>query len=189
MMTFLKRFWDTGTSEREAAAALYLKAVEKAREPAFYLEFDVPDTIDGRFDMIVIHTGLTVRRLRTAGDEHTATVAQEMFDLMFLDFDRSLRELGVGDLSVGKHIKKMGQAWYARVAAHDASIDKAAQGNIHALEQTLQDTLFRSLAPAPHLAAMARYVLRANAHLQAQDLKALAEGRVDWSVPVTETRA
>jgi cytochrome b pre-mRNA-processing protein 3 len=187
MVTFLKRIWPTAP-HREAARTLYRKAVEQARVPAFYRTFGVPDTVDGRFDMIVIHTGLTVRRLRDAPENALPrTVAQEMFDYMIVDFDRSLREMGVGDLSVGKHIKKMGQAWYARAATYDRGIDEAAAGDAGALERALVETLFRATPDAGGAKAIAHYILRAEAHLKSQALTVLATGEIDWSIAVEET--
>ena len=87
-----------------AAHALYGAIVAAAREPAFYDRLGVPDTMDGRFGMIGLHAALVMRRLRTAGPEGQP-LAQALFDLMFADLDRNLREAGVGDLSVGRHVK------------------------------------------------------------------------------------
>ena len=98
------------SSEWSPGSALYFALLQQARHAVFFRDWGVPDTVDGRFDMIVLHAMLVIRRLRQGGAEGQA-VAQEMFDRMFLDFDRSLRELGVGDMSIGKQIKKMGKAF------------------------------------------------------------------------------
>jgi cytochrome b pre-mRNA-processing protein 3 len=181
MFAFLNRLWPGPAPDREAAVALYRKAVEKAREPAFYRDLAVPDTLDGRFDMIVIHTGLTIRRLRDAPEGDVARrVAQQMFDHMFTDFDRSLREMGVGDMGVGPRIKKMGRAWYARAATYDAALDAAIAGDRKALETALRETLYRGQPEAGGIPHMADYLLRADAHLKAQPVAALARGDVDW---------
>ena len=88
---------------------VYGSLIKKSRETVFYRDYGVPDTIDGRFDMIIIHAMLVFRRLRNRG-EQAEIMSQNIFDLMFQDMDRSLREMGVGDLSVSKQIKKMAKA-------------------------------------------------------------------------------
>ena len=185
MLAFFSRILRGAAPIREAAQALYRKAVEKARDPAFYQSLDVPDTVDGRFDMIVIHTGLTIRRLRDAPAGDVAhRVAQEMFDQMFTDFDRSLREMGVGDMGVGPRIKKMGQAWYARAASYDRGLDAAIAGDRALLETALRESLYRAKADARGVTGMAEYMLRADAHLKTQPIPPLAEGEIDWGCDV-----
>ena len=156
-----------------AAERLYHGAVEQARDPAFYLHCGVPDTVDGRFEMIALHVFLVLRRLRQGG-ESAADTAQELFDAMFVDMDRSLREMGVGDLGVGRRVKAMAQAFYGRVAAYDHGLD--ADGD--ALAEALLRNAFRGTAPAPQaLAALVAYVRREAEALAAQTLGGLLEGR------------
>ncbi len=173
--------------EDNAALSLYRSLVEKARTPAFYSELGVPDTVDGRFDMIVIHAMLVLRRLRGGGARAEA-VGQALFDLMFKDMDQSLRELGVGDMSVGKHIKRMAKAFYGRATMHETGLETAiANGDARILESALTDTLFRRKEPVPAaLHAIAAYIQRADRHVQAQALDALAAGVVDFAVAVQE---
>src|SRR5690349_8287815 len=87
------------TDHKPAAAALYRAVVGQARTPAFYVAYGVPDTLDGRFDLIALHMFLVLHRLKT--DSLAANLSQALFDIMFDDMDRSLREMGVGDLGVG----------------------------------------------------------------------------------------
>ena len=183
MVQFLKKFWPQAAPEREAAAQLYLRVVEKGRDPAFYATLGVPDTVNGRFDMIVLHAMLVIRRLRQGGAEGQ-TVAQEMFDRMFLDFDRSLRELGVGDMSIGKQIKKMGKAFYGRAIAVEEGIDAAASDQQASLKQALRDTVFRQRTDPHGVDALADYLLRAAAALQAQPPGDLIAGNVVLNVVV-----
>src|SRR5690242_9073061 len=89
--------------------ALYGAIVAQARAPAFYMNYGVPDTLDGRFELLVLHAFLYFRRLKREPAAEAGEAGQAVFDLMFLDMDRSLRELGVGDLSVPKKIKRMAQ--------------------------------------------------------------------------------
>lgn len=160
--------------------SLYAALVQKARDPRFYADLGVPDTVDGRFDMVVIHTMLVIRRLREAPQEVHET-GQRLFDLMFTDMDRSLREMGVGDMSVGKHVKKMAKAFYGRAAAYEAGLD----GDDAALSQALADNLYRHDQPPPDaVASIADYLRRANAHLAKQPLADVLNGRIDFAVPV-----
>ena len=173
--------------ENDAALSLYRSLVEKARAPAFYSDFGVPDTVDGRFDMIVIHAMLVMRRLRGGGARADA-VGQALFDLMFKDMDQSLRELGVGDMSVGKHIKRMAKAFYGRAEVHETALESAiASGETLALENALRETLFRRAETTPHaLQAIAAYIQRADRHVGAQPIDRLIAGGVDFEIPVRE---
>ncbi len=180
-MLFKKLFG--GQSEHaEAQQALYLAAVAKARDPRLYLDHGVADTVDGRFDLVVLHVMLVIRHLRPAG-ETGKQVSQELFDYMFKDMDRSLREMGVGDLSVGKHIKKMAKAFYSRAEICEAGLDTAESGDMSALIAALRETIYRNVAEAPGAAGLAAYLLRLDRHLQRQDASAIAGGTIDFKVP------
>lgn len=140
-----------------AATNLYSRVVVQARQPLHYLTFDVPDTPDGRFDMIALHAALLLRRLRRE-HQRTETLAQALFDLMFADMDQNLREMGVGDLAVGKRIKRMAQGFYGRLAAYDAGL---ADPSDRLLKDALQRNVYRhGAAPDDALAGLAHYVRR-----------------------------
>ncbi len=102
------------------AYPLYAGAVAQARQPVFYARLGVPDTVDGRFDLVALHIFLILQRLKAEPD--AAPFAQAVFDAMFADMDRNLREMGVGDLSVGKKVKAMAQGLYGRIAAYEAGL-------------------------------------------------------------------
>lgn len=160
--------------------ALYAALVNKARDPKFYTSYAVPDTVDGRFDMIVIHAMLVMRRLREMPAE-VHTTGQRLFDLMFTDMDRSLREMGVGDMSVGKHVKKMAKAFYGRAAAYEAGMD----GSEEELARAINENLFRhTTPPAAAIEGIASYLKRASAHLARQPVSDIAAGKIDFSVSV-----
>lgn len=161
------------------ARALYAQVVEQARLPGFYRDLGVPDTLDGRFDMIVLHAFLVLHRLKAEGQAQ-GPVGQALFDLMFADMDASLRELGVGDLSVGKKIKQMATGFYGRVAAYEEGL---ASGE-DALARALRRNLYGTTAPDPaHVATMAAYVRRQAAALAGQAVVALAGGTVQFVPP------
>ena len=124
------------------ADQLYRRLVRQARDPVFYLHLGVPDTPDGRFDMIILHAFLVIRRLK-AEHERTVGLAQAIFDLMFADMDQNLREMGVGDLGVSKQIKGMAEAFYGRTAAYEEGLTD--DGTL--LGRALQRNLYRTTTP------------------------------------------
>jgi len=114
--------------------------MQQSRQAYLYGDRFAPDTFDGRFDVLVLHACLILRRLKREKTAHTRTAGQAVFDLLFLDMERVLREIGIGDLSVGKKIKKMAQAFYGRATAYDKAL--AAGDNV-----TLLDVLQRNFYP------------------------------------------
>lgn len=150
----LDRFTGAGRRRRRLAEGLYGRVVQRARDPWFYDACDVPDTVDGRFDMIVVHAHLLFRRLRETGAEGEA-LAQTVFNVMFKDMDRSLREMGVGDLSVGKHVKGMARAFYGRSVHYEKSM---AAGR-DALREALLENVYRLNEPRDDAVdALASYI-------------------------------
>lgn len=165
---------------QEAAHRLYRAVVGKARAPALYSDFCVPDTNDGRFEMLAVHAALVMRRL-AQGDAAAQALGQALFDLMFDDIDRNLRELGVGDLSVGKKVKGIAASFLARAAALEAALPSADEAAVTGiLARNLEAADVRPTAP--QLAALARYVVELDHALGETQIDALREGRLP---PVT----
>lgn len=169
----LMRRW-FGRPAAEPARRLYEAVVAQARQPAFFLEGEVPDTLDGRFEMVALHAHLLLRRLKEGGAE-TAELAQELFDLMFVDMDHSLREMGAGDLGVGRRVKQMAKGFYGRMAAYDAGL---AEGPA-SLAAALRRNLFGTVSPSEAaVASMAAYMRAVATRLAAQPMTRLREGEV-----------
>jgi cytochrome b pre-mRNA-processing protein 3 len=163
----------------DVSNTLYVAAVEQARSPTFFVSLGVPDTVDGRFDLIIIHIMLLVRRLRHQG-EKAADINQALLNLMFADMDRNLREMGVGDLSVGRQVKKMAKAFYGRAEAWEAALDKGADD----VTGALAETVYRAVETQPEaIACLASYVMAADTHLAGQTIDALVQGAVDFPAP------
>jgi cytochrome b pre-mRNA-processing protein 3 len=164
-----------------AAFQLYGSAVAAARDPYLYATLGVPDTLDGRFDAIVLHVYLLVRRLDSepnsdSPEAQAPTLAQAIFDAMFLDMDINLREMGVGDLSVGKRNRAMWEAFHGRSAAYAAVWQDPA-----GLEAALARNVWRGATPPDGSpAALARLALAQAAHLAAQTLPAMLRGEVTF---------
>jgi len=154
--------------------ALYGAIVAQARQPVFYAELGVPDTVDGRYEMLMLHAFLLLHRLKGEADEVRAG-GQKVFDLMFEDMDRSLRELGVGDLTVPKKIKKMASAFYGRTAAYDSALS----GEDGELEAALERNVFGGDSGKDRRSArLAAYVRATSAALAAQPADAIV-----WNGP------
>jgi len=180
MSALTKFFGFFGIGREEAPArGLYLSLVAQARQPGFYLECGVPDTVDGRFDMILLHAFLVLRRLKR-DHPRTADLAQALFDALFADMDRNLREMGVGDLAVGRRIKAMAAAFYGRIAAYDGGLTAGDA----ALAEALKRNLFRKANPdARAVAEIAGYLRREARALDAQPLEGLMAGVVTFGPP------
>jgi cytochrome b pre-mRNA-processing protein 3 len=164
--------------EAKPAAELYAQAVAQARQPGFYTDLEVPDTLDGRFELVSLHVYLILRRLR-ADHRRTGRLAQALFDEMFEDMDGSVRELGAGDLGVGPRVKKMARNFYGRIKAYDAGLD----GSRAELREALRRNLYGNLDAVAEetLDALAGYMTDTNAGLAETRLDRLMAGQVDFA--------
>ncbi len=168
----LKRlFRRSPTPERSCYEAI----VAAARHPVFYADWGVPDTLDGRFDMLALHAFLVLDRLK--GMEQA--FRQGLVDELFADMDRSLREMGVGDLSVGKKVRKMAEVFYGRVAAYDIALADPGGG----LETAIARNVFPDGQDAPGPRLLAAHVTAQRMHLASQDAGAIAGGTVHFKEP------
>ncbi len=166
----------------ETATAIYGQIVAQARQPDFYARYGVPDTPTGRFEMIVLHAALVFRRLR--GDAGESAIAQSVFDLFFADMDRSLRELGVGDVLVPKRIKAMGQLFYGRAAVYTDALDA---GDTAALAEALARNPLASIDAEDSrdraAMAVARYMFASDKALADAQTSHICQGRIAWPDP------
>lgn len=146
-------------AEKEQAHLLYQRLVEQARSPEFYTQLGVEDSLEGRFDMILLHVWLVDGCLEAAGDKFVR-LRRYIQETLVVDMDRSFRELGVGDMSVGKEMKKVGAALVGRKQAYTEAMDDG----IAALQKTLLKNVYRD-AGTGKVADLADYVLRAKEKL------------------------
>ena len=168
-------------ARRRAADDLYRALVDHARTPAFFRELGVPDTPEGRFEMIALHVALAVRRLRREGARGQA-LGQELFDLMFIDMDQSLRELGVGDLSVGKHVKRLARNFRARLATLDATL---TSGDLTGLVGMIERNVLHGVASpdARRIAALSAWLIEQDRGLAGQEGACLLRGKIALLAP------
>ena len=180
-------------SQAPTIHALYGAIVAQARSVAFYADYRVPDTVEGRFDLIVLHLVLLLNRLsRRAEAGHSLDqellgqkllgqklLGQELFDAFCRDLDANLREMGVGDLAVPKRMQAFAEAFYGRQAAYLAALDAAD-------ERVFEKALARNIFPAGNdagAAQLARYARAVATRLDAQDDGALIRGEVVFPSP------
>ena len=159
------------TRHERTGYELYGAAVAAARSPSFYEALNVPDTLDGRFDMVSLHAFLLVRRLGALPPPGPA-LAQAVFDAMFGDMDVTLREMGVGDLGVGKRVRAMWEGFHGRSAAYQSALDAVDR---QALAMSLARNVWRD-PDAPGAARLADIVLAQDRHLASLGLAELRAG-------------
>jgi cytochrome b pre-mRNA-processing protein 3 len=171
--------WPKRSPRADTIRILYGVIVAQARTPAFYANYGVADTPAGRFDMIVLHLVLVVRRLRREPAPIRA-LGQGVFDLFCRDMDHSFREMGIGDLAVPKHMRRVAEAFYGRAAAYDEAIDRGEEQQLAAVlaRNILPDALIPSAAR--RLAAYARAAIE---ELERQDAESFARARVSFPDP------
>lgn len=165
---------------RDEAHALYVQVVEQARAPVFYTDYGVPDTVDGRFDMVALHMFLLQHRLKQEAAP-AESLAEALMTVMASDMDRSLREMGVGDYSVGKRLKQMLGAFYGRAAAYESGLDTGGA----VLATAVARNVFRDDGPASDACrALADYIRQQVGQLAAQHADRLLAGEVRFTPPM-----
>lgn len=167
--------------QNPAVYILYNVVVEQARNLHFYSRLRVGDTIDGRFDMIVLHAFLVFYRLKGEG-ETAAVFGQELFDLFFQDMDRNLREMGVGDVSVPRKIKKMASMFYGRAAAYANALDEKDHD---ALVRAIDRNIFTDVSDPMAAGAIAAYMEACVVDLARQKADDILAGRIHWTDPTS----
>ena len=145
---------------------LHAAIVEASRRPALYEPGGFPDTFEGRFEALSLHVLLVLRRLRGL-PEPAGEVAQELVDSVFAHLEAAMRETGVGDMGVPKKMKKLGRAFYDRMAKYEDALDRRDA-------DALAAELGRRLERQPSdIAALAAHLLAAGDALTGQGLDAL----------------
>jgi cytochrome b pre-mRNA-processing protein 3 len=157
--------------ERAALAPLYRAIVARGRDPFWYREGGVPDTLDGRFDMVAAATALVLLRFEALGDEgrRPSVLLTEIF---IDDMDSTLRQIGIGDYVVGKHVGRMMGALGGRLAAFRAAADRD-------FTEAVRRNVFHEAAPSDEAVALVAGRLRSLAEsLDRTPLDALLAGEL-----------
>lgn len=176
MASLLKKWFSS--SRHPAADATYIALVAQARKPFFYAELGVPDTLDGRFEMIVLHLFFIQHRLLREPTQ--VEFARSLSESFFSDMDRSIRELGVADTGVAKRIKRMGQAYNGRLQVYEDGLQ-----NPDAMRAALSRNLYGTVAEGTveQLEAMRHYVEDEVTKLDAATTELIASGHYAWEEP------
>ena len=159
--------------------SVYELIVAQARQPWFYAQLGVPDTVSGRFDMIVMHMFLVLERLSQGNDSDKA-FSQALFDEMNRDMDRSLREMGASDVSVGKKVRKMAEVFYGRANAYREALAKPASADEAALVEALQRNLYAEEDSSEGATPLAHYIRRAQVVIAEVALDEISGGTVKF---------
>ncbi len=163
----------------DTISTLYGTIVAQARLPCFYRDYGVPDTVNGRFDLLVLHLALVLDRL--ANEPQLRELGQALFDHFCTDMDRNLREMGIGDLSVPKHMQRVGEAFYGRAQAYRAALARDDQRTlVQALERNIYGHAAGSQAGAARLAA---YIRETVGQLRVQPTSQVLAGKLTMPDP------
>ncbi|WP_237477708.1 ubiquinol-cytochrome C chaperone family protein [Lichenibacterium dinghuense] len=157
---------------------LHGEIVGAVRRPAFYLDYGVPDTFEGRFELLALHAGLVLRRFNAAEAPGPA-VAQDLVDTVFAHLEADLREAGVGDITVPKRMKKLCEAFLGRSAAYDAGLRAGAE----ALAAAVGRNVYAGRGGTEAAARMARYAAAAAEALAATPLDGCLAGPLPFPDP------
>ena len=144
----------------------YYKCLEASRRQEFYTEFEVADTFDGRFDMLCLIISIYMQKL-SQDKEKTKQFSQNLFDAMFKDIDLTLREMGAGDLGVGKRVKAMSESFMGRLTKYSESVENK---DATMLADILSRNLYRKNGKAKEDSKITQFVF--NFHAQITILKA-----------------
>jgi len=173
MFSFLKK----SSPAQRSIETIYGMIVTQAREPLFYRDLGVPDTVNGRFDLVLLHLWLVLRRLKSVGSG--TALSQALFDHFCTDMDDNLREMGVGDQTVPRRMRAFGEAFYGRTAAYDMALTEGGEA--------LADAICKNVLNGERMESarqLSAYALAASAHLAQLDDAALLGGA--WQFPVPE---
>jgi cytochrome b pre-mRNA-processing protein 3 len=166
-----------------AGRLLFERAAAQARTPALYRDGAVPDTIEGRFECYALHVDLVLYRLKAQGPQ-AAEIGQALFDKFLDNLDEGLRDMGVGDLSVGKKMRKLGEAIYGRMKGYDAALDGVLSDSAVARDlaplAAMIGRVFFGADDAPQAEPLAAYVVASAQALAAQPLDQVLAGDLVW---------
>ncbi|MBV8683576.1 MAG: ubiquinol-cytochrome C reductase [Caulobacteraceae bacterium] len=166
------------SSSRVAAERLHAAAIAQSRNPALYARMGAPDTVEGRFELLCVHVILLLDRLKGA-DGEVAETRQMLFDVFVSHLDGAMREMGVGDLAMGKRMRKLGEAFYGRLQAYEGAF--AAGPDASALEGVVARTVLDGHPAEPQ--ELARYLCAARLQLQGQTVSTLLKEGPTWPAP------
>lgn len=171
-------------SHDRQARAVYAGILEHIRKPEFYTMYAVPDTFDGRFDLMLVHVFLAIDGATRGAGTQAQAFNQALFDTVFADMDQTLREMGIGDMGIPKHMRRMMKAFNGRMHAYDAGLREGA------LKEALSRNLYGTLRNPPpcEVENMALYMQDSVSRLQKQGAEAIMCGAVSFPDPARQDK-
>ena len=122
---------------------VYQSIIDNSRSKIFYMDFDIDDSFESRFDLVILHSFIIFQYFIEIGDKKNK-LSQSLFDFMFHDFENNLREMGFGDIAVNKKMKVFITAFYGRIAQYSKGIDVyKANGDKSLLQQTILNNIYK----------------------------------------------
>lgn len=145
------------------------------------MDYGIPDTLDGRFDAILLHASLVIHFLAQSRESGQST-AQELFDTMFRDFNHNLRHIGIGDLSMARHFRRMSEGFNGRLRAYTDAFQAADDAQ---LNQAIARNVYRSDDITLKVKTLSGYVWQQFRHLSGVDINKLHGGKFEFASPGT----
>ncbi len=164
---------------KKVAYSLFSKVIEQSRLPVFYTDYMVEDSIDGRFDLMALHMSLLINKLDQSSQ--SANLKRMLQEAMFDNLDLTMREIGVGDLGVGKKVKVMAEAFYGRVNVYQEHLNRGDMDNIR--EAILRNVYRQREVALPILEKIADYYFSQWQHVNAQTLSDIMQGKIAFIIP------
>ena len=168
------KFYNVNKRLNATAHEIHGSIVAQTRKPVFYANWCVPDTVEGQFEVLVVHLSLVIRRMNGGGAE-MVSLGQRVAEAFIEDLDDSFREMGVGDLTVPKRMKAASEAYHGRLLAYSDALDSDNGAALcAALERNIEGG---ADAPAPDIKLMTDYIMRSAARLSTLGLEEISIGR------------
>lgn len=174
MLAFLKK----KTPHADPAKRAYAQILQHIRAPIFYTTYGVPDSFDGRFDLLLIHLFLVINRLANEG-EQAREFNQALFDVTFADMDQTLREMGIGDMGVPKHQRRMMKGFNGRMHAYDEALRQGEGAFAIALRRNLYGTIEDT--EVPDIQKIMRYIRESMAVMAQKPVSGILNGEVAFA--------
>ncbi|MCE7885934.1 MAG: ubiquinol-cytochrome C chaperone family protein [Alphaproteobacteria bacterium PRO2] len=174
MLAFLKK----KTPHADPAKRAYAQILQHIRAPVFYTTYGVPDSFDGRFDLLLVHLFIVINRLAGEG-EQAREFNQALFDVTFADMDQTLREMGIGDMGVPKHQRRMMKGFNGRMHGYDEALKQGEGAFVIALRRNLYGTLEDS--EVPDIQKIMRYIRESMAVMAKKPVPEILNGEVAFA--------
>tara|TARA_Y100000768_G_scaffold179740_1_gene134623 strand:- start:1429 stop:1995 length:567 start_codon:yes stop_codon:yes gene_type:complete len=163
---------------KDITPEIYQNIIERSRSKFFYLNMDIDDSFESRFDIIILHSFIIFYVLKNIS-ENEKKLSQFLFDFMFNDFDNNLREMGFGDIAVNKKMKVFITAFYGRIASYSQGVDQIRNNkDDEMLNKAILNNIYKGKNSSEnYLEFFRQYIIRNIDYFKSRDLKINVEER------------